>query len=313
MEGPLVHLVDVASPPDRLFQAVVRPEDVVIRRRCDEALLRLRGGIALRQIGADRVVAWSDDACRVALATPASIVFHRPRPEAVRPIGRSVPLCHGPTQQRRLGGVVVEQPATPAEPDRPGDGAFRWLLSADATPGGGLDVAVWAATLLYVLMRQEGRRHLILMAPGDAPRLRRARRFADQLGLAAMIEPTHGLTYEQAAARADAVLLTPTGPCDPWPARVARATGLPAVATRSRTVRDVYGDKAFESESSLPRHLTREMLRLANSHPGLVDSDASKRSQIVAAWEEAMVWEGPPEASSASPGDSRTSAAATLS
>ncbi len=208
-----------------------------------------------------RVVCWSKDAFDTAVSVGIPTIFYRPQPHEARPTGGAVLLCHGNAQQERIGGISMPAPVTVAEASRSDDGVFRWLLSADAGPNSGLQSGVWAACLLYVLMRRQGQTHRMLLAPGDAPRLRQARRFADQLGLPDMIEPTHGLTYEEAAGRADAALLTPTGPCDPWPAHVAAATGLPIVSTE---VAEMQGS-GFVSETMLPRHITRAMLRLVES------------------------------------------------
>ena len=165
---------------------------------------------------------------------------------------------------------VVPEPVLPADPsvDRRAlgvqDSDFLWLLTPDETEHGGRRLAAWAAALVHVLHRHADRPHRLLIA-GDTPAARSAKAFVDHLGLPRLTTPVTTRPAEDLASIADAAVLAPTGPCDPFPARLARHFGLPAATTRSPEVAEVVVgyDLVAVSRSAKPRHLARAMAETA--------------------------------------------------
>ncbi len=186
-----------------------------------------------------------------------------------------------------MNGIEVPEPVVLQEDERPEDGVFRWLLADDAGPHADLSLAVWAGVLMYVLMRRRGKTHRLVLPTGDAFRLRQARRFADQLGMPDLIEPWHDLPSDRAAARCDAALFTPKGPCDVRPIRLAALHGLPIAATASPDVREGAGEGSIiEASSRLPRNVTQAMLKVADRHetPRPVPSAGIEANVARASW-----------------------------
>jgi hypothetical protein len=270
----VLHLLDAGLAPPRLLP-IVRGSDPVLTRRCGHDLVRLRAALEVRAQRPDIVVAWSRAAARAAVAANVAHVLWRPVPHDVRPLARATALCHSKLQHRRLGGHLLPDPL-PATPtvSRESRGISEldvlWLLSCDTGPHAGLPRAAWAATLMHVLMRREGKRHRLLLDPGPARPLRRLRRFVDQLGIPGLgvpIEQTIGLDYGQLAGLADGAVFSPTGFCDPWPARVAVAAGLPIVATNDVAGGLADAEHVHHAASDKPRHIAREMLRHQDRQP----------------------------------------------
>lgn len=294
MRADVLHLVDATEPADRLF-AIAHESGTVLRRRLDSGIVRLRTAADVRRRGAEIVVAWSPRALEVARLAGTGRIVYRPPPALFRtPKGGVTTLCHGEAQASRLGGdkVILPSPIPSAQPVPRDDlgveeNDFLWLLSSDGGPNAGLPTAIWAAALLYVLKRREGERHRVIL-PGDGPRHRQARRFVDQLGLPEMTVPVTTIDPARLAATADATLLTPSGPCDPWPARLAAAAGLPAVVTDRPEVRSAFDeadDRVRVPTSELPRHITREMLKIAKLGRRRPRAIASTEPEARSAWE----------------------------
>ena len=224
------------------------------------------------------VVAWSATALRAARG--ARVILHRPAPDATRAAtGADVTLCHSETQRARMARhnpsaalEVAPEPVLPADPsvDRVTLGVdesdFLWLLTPDTTAHGGQRLAAWAAALVHVLHRHADRRHRLLIA-GDDPAARSAKAFVNHLGLPRLATPVTTRPAEDLAAVADAVVLAPTGPCDPFAARLALAEGLPVASTRAAEVAEGVARQGVVvwSATARPRHLARAMIEAADA------------------------------------------------
>ena len=242
----------------------------MVRRRFDSPAARLRAAADVRRMGVRRVTAWSPRAFEVATASGVQHITYRPPAHVTRvPDGADVILAHSDTQRQRLGKAAVTEIAPIASATAIGrvelgveDDDFLWLLSNDEGPTANLSLAVWAGAVQHVLMRREGRRHRLILH-GDGPRLRRAKRFLDQLGLPDLGLPAgnDSTTYEALAATADAALFTPSGLCDPWPALVAASAGLPVVTTDRPEIQAAVTKTEHQVvKSMLPREIARAML-----------------------------------------------------
>ena len=263
--------MDAAGPLDRLGRSVIDAGDErVLRRRFDSPAARLRAAADVRRMGVRRVTAWSPRAFQVATSSGVQHVTYRPPAHVARvPDGADLILAHSDEQRRRLGKAAETRvaPILPAVAIPRGELGVEeddvlWLLSDDEGPTANLSLAVWAGAVQHVLMRREGRRHRLVLH-GDGPRLRRAKRFLDQLGLPDLGVPAGdgGASYEALAATADAALFTPNGLCDPWPALAANAAGLPVVTTNRPEVLATLRDAdARVVKSFLPREVARAML-----------------------------------------------------
>ena len=275
----LLHLIDASGPaPDALYGHVASRDGRTVRRSLDSWAARQRLAFDLRRMRADTLVVWSPRALSAAKRAGAKRLIYRPRAHATRVPAGAANLFHCHAQRRRCGGggAVVPAPVPPAEPVTrreldAGDDDFLWLLSADAGPGADLPTATWAGALLHVLMRHaKGRRQRLLLPGGDAARLTRARRFADQLGLQELAVPVTTLPYARLAASADGAVFAANGPVDPWPMRLARAAGLACVAADCAETREVFAgyDAVRLVDGGKPRHLTRAMLDMADAGGG---------------------------------------------
>jgi hypothetical protein len=265
-----LHLLDAAEPRPRLWRSISsRVESIVVALDTPVQRWRVR-----RRLLGQRVLAWGPAALRVAAGSGAQVTY-RPLPPEGRVDPRvSAVLCHSELQRRRLGeqgcsaGIeVVPDPVLQARPPRrqevvTGQTDHLWLLSDDTGRFGGQKLGIWSAALAHVMLRRRGRT-LRLMIAGDDAGTARARRFVDQLGLPGMTTPAAGYPLEALAGLAEAMLVSPTGPCDGYAARVARANGLAMVATPVPEIREVVAgyDNVSWSSSVKPRHVARAMLK----------------------------------------------------
>lgn len=279
----MVHLIDLAAPTPRLLETV-RGESEVIALSLETLPLRWRARRMLNGRHPETIVAWSFDALRVARRCNAPVIHYRPLPDVLTPPMHGVVavmgVCHGETQRRRFARagwnaddlIVMRDPVpTRKAIDRESIGAtaedFLWLLPADATllagRAAGLRLAIWAGALLHVLERKRPWRHRLVI-PGDGVPQRVARRFMDQLGLPDLGLPVTTADAVDVATVADAVLLTPVGPCDPWPASLAKASGLPVVTTdRPEMLEILTGTpRVLVTPWRRPRLISQEMLKL---------------------------------------------------
>ncbi|MEM1013005.1 MAG: hypothetical protein AAGI46_12390 [Planctomycetota bacterium] len=237
--------------------------------RTDGFWERQRLSLRIRAAEPDVVVAWSENACRAALAARSTIrvgkVFYRPSPQARRPVTEGIALCHSSVQHEALGGHVLPRPVPKLDRISIGDNVFRWMLPNDASGHVDLRTAIWAGALVRLAARSDGRAVRLVLPPSTRWPFAQARRFADQLGIPSLVEPWHATSYVEAARRCDGLVCTPTGPCDTWPVRLARQLGLAIASTPAADVREAAGEaEVFEAESSQVRHVAKAMLQATN-------------------------------------------------
>ena len=303
---PFVHLTDAGRPMPRLLAAVRSESDHVIRRPMGDALLRMRAASPAKKVLNGRLVAWGPKARKAAQQATAGAFIYRPDPDDPPgvPSGDLV-LCHSDAHARwhRSRGWaadrlrVVPDPVDPPPPvDRDALGLaesdFLWLLPADATRhagrGAGLKLSVWAGALTHVLMRREGKTHRLLI-PGDGRPQRDARRFLDSLGLPDLATPPTGAPAEVLAGVADAAVLSPTGPFDPWAVALVRAAALPTAFLPHPETNGLQVEADHvAATSSKPRHVVRAMLEVIDQGKARPGTVASTGGLATAAWRAAV-------------------------